>query len=695
MKKYYLLLLLLTATIISHAQSGVYPIEASTVEIRKRDGSDALLRILGILQVRTMPLGNSTMPLVVWDSATKQFKRLPKDSLGVTSTVTNGLVHVDSIRATGTLEVTIFATTLTPAVWRISSVNYSFNRDSVFAITAATDGYFRKDIIVGNASGSYQLIQGVEATTTAVQPATPTGTVLITVVDISGASVSPPAPDLSGYAQLNADNTYTGLNDFYGETNFRWITNFYSSAFRFKNQANSNTSTITWPTDGNYLWAYPNVTGRIASIKDTLNNLASRWRLDSSNAAINAKPNFGDVRDISKDTADVLRAKILADSIQAASVSAGKVNISDTASMLSGYRDASILNAGTVADARLSSNVNLLDAAQTITANKVSTGLTTARANGLAATQDLTKGLFLQNQTASTVGVPQQISPAIVWQSNAWNTGGTGGGLAVGNNEFYWRVEQRATSGNGATGTDNKLVFMQKYGTNAWVDRVEFNRDGIVAPISGNTITLGTVGASGSLTLRRSSNGGVVGSAAASSGGITFLSGSAGINVLNSTYTGFTDNPNFGMRYTNASGLYVTTAGNSSATPLSRLVVDANASIGANVAAPTNGLQVAGESIFTSTRTAYTATGVDLTLSAAHNVVALTATGLTITLPTAVGITGRSYTIINESSGSNTIATTSTQLIGNFNTATTYTLPSDGGITIVSNGTKWVIKSKF
>lgn len=134
---------------------------------------------------------------------------------------------------------------------------------------------------------------------------------------------------------------------------------------------------------------------------------------------------------------------------------------------------------------------------------------------------------------------------------------------------------------------------------------------------------------------------------------------------------------------------------NTSAVGASTLTAVGNASIGANVAAPTNGLQVAGESIFTSTRTAVTSTAVNLTLSASHSVVALTTTGLTITLPTAVGITGRTYTIINESSGSNTIATTSSQLIGNFTTATTYTLPSDGSVTLVSNGTKWLIKSKF
>ena len=87
-------------------------------------------------------------------------------------------------------------------------------------------------------------------------------------------------------------------------------------------------------------------------------------------AAINAKPNFGDIRDEINDSLNPIRAKILADSIQAASVSAGKVNIADTASMLSGYRNASILNAGTVADARLSSNVALKNIDNSFTANQ-------------------------------------------------------------------------------------------------------------------------------------------------------------------------------------------------------------------------------------------------------------------------------------------------------------------------------------
>jgi hypothetical protein len=262
--------------------------------------------------------------------------------------------------------------------------------------------------------------------------------------------------------------------------------------------------------------------------------------------------------------------------------------------------------------------------------------------------------------------------------------------LAVGNNEFYWRVEQRATSGNGAAATDNKLVFMQKFGTNAWVDRVEFNKSGIVAPISGNTITLGAVGANGTLLLRRSSDGGGSGQVSASSSGGVSITGN---NIILGANTGenisFSGNPSFGMRYRTTQGLYLTVTGNAAADPVSRLVVDGGASIGANVAAPANGLRVAGESIFTSTRTAYTATGVDLTLSASHSVVALTATGLTATLPTAVGITGRTYTIKLTASGTGTVATTSSQTIDG---STTYSLILQYKyVTVQSDGANWNI----
>jgi len=83
------------------------------------------------------------------------------------------------------------------------------------------------------------------------------------------------------------------------------------------------------------------------------------------------------------------------------------------------------------------------------------------------------------------------------------------------------------------------------------------------------------------------------------------------------------------------------------------------------------------------------------TITLNNVVVNYTSSGNTITLPTAAGKTGIQFTIINSSSGANTIATTSSQTIGNFSTATTYSLVSDKAITVVSDGSNWKIKSNF
>lgn len=91
----------------------------------------------------------------------------------------------------------------------------------------------------------------------------------------------------------------------------------------------------------------------------------------------------------------------------------------------------------------------------------------------------------------------------------------------------------------------------------------------------------------------------------------------------------------------------------------------------------------------TSFATAYTATAANLTLTIAHNVVEVTSTGRTITLPTAVGITGRIYTVKLTVSGTGTVATTSSQTIDG---STTYPLSAQYKyVTIQSNGSTWNI----
>jgi hypothetical protein len=100
-------------------------------------------------------------------------------------------------------------------------------------------------------------------------------------------------------------------------------------------------------------------------------------------------------------------------------------------------------------------------------------------------------------------------------------------------------------------------------------------------------------------------------------------------------------------------------------------------------AAPTATLQT------TSFATAYTASGVNITATIAHNVIDLTATGLTATLPTAVGITGREYTIKLTAIGTGTVATTSSQTIDG---STTYSLLAQYKyVTVKSTGANWII----
>jgi hypothetical protein len=86
----------------------------------------------------------------------------------------------------------------------------------------------------------------------------------------------------------------------------------------------------------------------------------------------------------------------------------------------------------------------------------------------------------------------------------------------------------------------------------------------------------------------------------------------------------------------------------------------------------------------------YVSKAVDYTASIiTDNVIEVTATGKTITLPTAVGISGRQYTIKLTASGSGTVATTSSQTIDG---SSTYSLASQYKyVTVTSNGSNWIV----
>lgn len=82
-----------------------------------------------------------------------------------------------------------------------------------------------------------------------------------------------------------------------------------------------------------------------------------------------------------------------------------------------------------------------------------------------------------------------------------------------------------------------------------------------------------------------------------------------------------------------------------------------------------------------------TTTAVNLTLNSTHSVVEVTAAA-TITLPTAVGITGRSYNVKNTGSGVVVIDGNGSETIDG---VLTQSLNQWDAVTIVSNGTGWII----
>lgn len=89
----------------------------------------------------------------------------------------------------------------------------------------------------------------------------------------------------------------------------------------------------------------------------------------------------------------------------------------------------------------------------------------------------------------------------------------------------------------------------------------------------------------------------------------------------------------------------------------------------------------------TSIRTVITS----LTLGATDSTVLVNAASVTVTLPTAVGITGRLYTVkMTAASGTVTVATTASQTIDG---TSTHSLSSNAAITVQSDGSNWFIVS--
>lgn len=85
---------------------------------------------------------------------------------------------------------------------------------------------------------------------------------------------------------------------------------------------------------------------------------------------------------------------------------------------------------------------------------------------------------------------------------------------------------------------------------------------------------------------------------------------------------------------------------------------------------------------------AYTAQTATYAILSTDTIVEATANSFTVTLPTAVGVTGKMYIIVNSGSGTLTVATTSAQTIGGLSPAT---LAQNHTMTIFSNGANWLL----
>ena len=86
--------------------------------------------------------------------------------------------------------------------------------------------------------------------------------------------------------------------------------------------------------------------------------------------------------------------------------------------------------------------------------------------------------------------------------------------------------------------------------------------------------------------------------------------------------------------------------------------------------------------------TNYSAITGSTTLNASHEVVECTVSPTTITLPTAVGISGKTYIIINSSTGDVIVDGGGTETIHDELTQTIY---ADDTMDIISNGANWRI----
>lgn len=155
---------------------------------------------------------------------------------------------------------------------------------------------------------------------------------------------------------------------------------------------------------------------------------------------------------------------------------------------------------------------------------------------------------------------------------------------------------------------------------------------------------------------------------------------SNGLSATVPTY-GFFTSTTSGMSMSAANTLNLITNGATS------IEIDSAQKVSIGGQAPVSTLDVRG-----SFSAAYVAKTANYTATVSDRTIECTANTFQVTLPTAVGIKGREYIIVNSGAGTITIGTTSSQTFVNVvATPTTLTLPAVGSYRVQSNGANWMV----
>lgn len=321
-------------------------------------------------------------------------------------------------------------------------------------------------------------------------------------------------------------------------------------------------------------------------------------------------------------------------------------------------------------------------------------------------------GLFLANATAAIAGT-QSASPPIVLQGNGWKTNAPAASQDV-------RFRMYVLPTQSTTNPIGFFIIQSSINNAAYQDRLTLTSTGVLAAsnlqassvssasqILGGSTTTGTQvyrttnggsNVSPAITSIFSFTAGALGTAIDNTNGFVLSAGNgtrhiarAAINITNLTNTAGSESGDLAF-YTQSGGTAISekmrifAAGNVAinTTTNAGFRFDVNGTGRFQSELTTTGNLVA----YVSKTGAYTATSTDETIAADA-----TTAAFQVTLPTASGRTGQRYTIKKTDSSANavTVGTTSSQTIDG---STTYSLATQWKyVTVVSNGSNWLIIS--